>query len=164
MSIMDFLFGMAINESCNSNSKEREKIYIKVESMTKGWKIFLVSLAILICIGGAFIVGRGSGGGGNIERNVAFSITVNPSGSYEIAINPVDAVVTKGDPLVFTVTSTATGGFDAQINYTVGGLPAGSYTFSVNPVAPGQSTILTVNTNMLTSNSVYSCTLSSVDI
>jgi len=132
--------------------------------MSKTFKAILISLAILICVGGAYIIGRGAGGGGNIERSVAFSITVNPSGSYDIAINPVDAVVTKGDPLTFTVTATPSGGFDANINLTVGGLPSGSYTLTKTTLSPGNwVTTLTVNTNLLTSNSVYCCNLTAVD-
>lgn len=138
-------------------------VKIKIAKLSKTIKALLLGALIIVLIGGAYVIGRGAGGGGNIEKTVAFSITVNPSGSYEIAINPVDAVITKGDPLTFTITNIPSGGFDAQIQYTVGGLPAGSYSLSVNPVNPGQATILTVDTTLLTSNSVYTCSITGVD-
>jgi hypothetical protein len=142
-----------------------KSVKLVISKMSKTLKITLWSLLIVLLVGGTgYLVGRGSGGGGNIERIVPFSITVNPSGSYEIAITPVDAVVTKGDPLVFSITATMTGGFDASIGLTVGGLPAGSYTFGTTTLTPAQrTTTLTVNTTLLTSNSVYSCNLSAVD-
>jgi hypothetical protein len=130
--------------------------------MSDTLKKIIVGFAALFLIVGAFLIGRGGGGAG-IEKSVPFSIQVNPSGSYEIAIAPADVTVTKGAPLTFAVTNVPSGGFDAQIQYTVGGLPPGSYSFSVNPVNAGQASVLTVNTTLLQSNTGYSCTLSAVD-
>jgi len=130
--------------------------------MNRTLKTILIIVACLVVVGAAYLIGRGALGGG-IEQTVSFSIEVNPSGSFSMAITPSVATVTKGDPLSFSLTNAPTGGFDAQIQYTVGGLPVGSFSFSVNPVNAGQATTLTVDTSRLTSNTAYSCTITGVD-
>lgn len=131
--------------------------------MSKTLKIVLLSLLIVGLVGFAYIAGRGSGGG-LIQRTVPFSITVNAAGAYEITITPADAVVTKGDPLVFTITAIPSGGFDAQIGLTISGLPATSFALGNATLAPGAwTTNLTVNTNLLNANSVYTCNVNAED-
>lgn len=127
-------------------------------------KKVLIGLAVIFVAAIAFLVGRGAGGGA-IEHSVQFSITVNVSGDFAIDITPKDVLCTKGETLTFNITATPSNGFDADIQLSVGGLPAGSYTLAREVLSPGQyGSVLTVNTALLESNSVYTCTLNAHDL
>lgn len=130
----------------------------------KNWlKISLIMLAAVVLIGGGWLIGRGSGGG-SIEHSVQFSLTVNAAGDFELAITPADQECVKGASVIYTITVTPTGGFDAPVHFTVGGLPDGSYTLANATVGPASwTTTLTVNSALLQTNSTYTCSLTAVD-
>ena len=130
----------------------------------KTWlKATLIALAIVVLVGAGWLIGRGSGGGA-IEKSVQFSLTVNASGDFELAIAPADQECIKGESVVYTITITPSGGFDAPVHLTVAGLPDGSYTLANDTVGPTTwTTTLTVNSAQLQSNTTYSCGLTAVD-
>lgn len=133
--------------------------------MNKTLKGVLLGLAIAAVLTVGVLAALGIIGGQSIERNVQFTINVNPSGAFELAIVPTDVTVTRGDPLSFVLTATPSDGFDAAIALTVGGLPAGSWTLdqSVLPGPADYTATLTVNTTMLQSNHSYVCSITGVD-
>lgn len=129
---------------------------------------------------GLFLVGVGFAiaklverAGGQIEKDVTFSVIVTAIGDYEIDMTPkntageAELTIPKGQSGTFTITLTPSGGYDAPIEMSVVGLPDGSYSFSVNPIpfnAAGMTTTLTINTATLETNRVYVCSLTARDI
>lgn len=130
----------------------------------KTWlKATLIALAVVVLIGAGWLIGRGSGGG-DLEHSVQFSLTVNAAGDFELAITPADQECIKGASVIYTITVTPTGGFDAPVNFTIAGLPDGSYTLANSTVGPTTwTTTLTIDSAMLQSNTTYSCSLTAVD-
>lgn len=130
----------------------------------KTWlKATLIALAIVVLVGAGWLIGRGSGGGA-IEKSVQFSLTVNAAGDFEVTITPADQECTKGTVVTYDIAVVPSGGFDAPVHFTIAGLPDGSYSLANETVGPTTwTTMLTVNTALLQSNTTYSCSLTAVD-
>lgn len=133
-------------------------------------KIVLAILGVLALIVVGFIIGRGLGQDDQgITKELSFTVVVMVPGDFEIDMEPkneygdIEVAVKKGEPAIFTITNTTSGGFDVKIEYVVGGLPEGSYSFSINPVNPDEATTLTVDTSFLMSNTAYVCSLTAYD-
>lgn len=130
----------------------------------KSSRTFLWILSVLAVFLGGFLLAKTIGVGGQIEKELTLTINVSAAGDFVIVATPDELNLKKGESGTITITNTVSGGFDARINYTLTGLPAGSFSFSVNPVNGGQSTILTINSANLASNTAYVCNLSANDI
>lgn len=99
----------------------------------------------------------------SVQHSYPLTVTVLVSGDFECVLTPAELVLHKGEVGTVEITNTASGGFDAKIIYVLSGLPEGSYSFSVNPVDPGQATTLTINSDLLQSNTAYVCQLTAGD-
>lgn len=131
----------------------------------KTWKIALFAALCILLVGAGILIGRGAQGQAE-PQEVTFTLLIKAPGSFTLDMTPkntatgepeIDAV--RGTNAIFTITSTAVDGYDAQIEYTVAGLPEGTYTFSQNPAPVGTPVTLTINTSSLASNTAYVCTL-----
>lgn len=139
--------------------------------MNQTLKTILAIIGIIALVVVGYVVGRGllQDDYQGIVKELTFSVVVLVPGDFEIDMGPknefgeVEVAVKKGEPAVFTITNTVSGGFDVKIQYDISGLPDGSYSFSANPVNPGEATTLTVDTSLLTSNSAYVCSLTASD-
>jgi hypothetical protein len=137
-------------------------------------KIIGIILIGLFLVGVGFAIAKIIGGvGGQIEKELTFSVIVTAIGDYTLAMTPVNGVgepeltIPKGQTGTFTITLVPSGGFDADVQLTIAGLPDGSYSFAVNPIpfnAAGMTTTLTINSAPLESNRVYVCNLTASDI
>jgi hypothetical protein len=134
------------------------------DTMKKVLGIFLL-VVVIGFIG--FAIGR-SGQDDPQSVEATLSIVVRAPGSFTINVTPKNAAgepeveVTKGTPVVFQISTAGVGGYDGRIHFSFDGgtpFPAGSWAFSANDVAPGTMVTLTIQTNALTSNSVYVTTL-----
>ena len=124
--------------------------------MTK--KVWMAILGILLIISGGVLIYVFSQSGAQ-EKYYNFSITVKPAGDFSCVLTPTDFVMVKGEKATITITNTVSGGFDCQIFYSVSGGTKDACTFSKNPVNPGESTILTIDSSKLQSNTTYTGTL-----
>lgn len=132
--------------------------------MSKTLKTILIVLACVVFIGAAYLVGRGSSGGGSIEHTARFSLSVTAAGDFAIVVTPEDQTVVKGQTVTYDIAVTPSGGFDAPVNLTVAGLPDGSYSLGSTTLGPTVwTTTLTVNTAALNTNATYSCAVTAVD-
>lgn len=126
--------------------------------MTNKWKsAFWVALVIILVLG-TFLIAK-IFTGPSIEHQYAFSIQVQVPGDFACVLSPNELILKKGEVGTITITNTASGGFDANIQFKISGLPDGSYSFSVNPVAVGQTTVLTIQSSLLASETGYACQL-----
>lgn len=127
---------------------------------------------IVFILGGILLVGIGFGIAKLIqtdpvtqEHEYNLSIMVSAPGDFSIAVTPTNAQgeaevqITKGQPAIFTLTPTGSGGYDGRIKYDLFGMPEGSVTFSKNPASVTDIVTLTIATMDLMSNSVYVTTL-----
>jgi len=85
------------------------------------------------------------------------------AGSFSLAASPTTQSVTPGTSTTFTISSTATGGFNGAIALSVTGLPAGaSASFSPSSITGSGSTTLTVTTTGATPSGAYQLTATGV--
>ena len=98
-----------------------------------------------------------------IEKEYPLTITVLVAGDFEVTLAPNEVSLVKGQTGTVTVSNVVSGGFDVPIYYDLSGLPTGSYSFAKNPVSPNEATVLTIDSNFLTSNTVYACTFLATD-
>lgn len=127
---------------------------------------------IVFILGGILLVGIGFGiakliqsGPGVQEHEYNLAIVVSAPGDFSIAVTPAnargeaEARVVKGEPAIFTLTPTGSGGYDGRIMYDLAGMPEGSVSFSKNPASVTDVVTLTIATIDLMSNSTYVTTL-----
>jgi hypothetical protein len=126
-------------------------------------KLWVWILAAVLFVGLGFALARIIGGKPSIEHQYQFSVQVNAIGDFLCTVTPTVLTLNKGDSGMVTITTSASGGFDGQIYFKVAGLPDGSYSFSASPINPGQSVTLTINSAMLTTNTMYVCQLVAAD-
>ena len=119
--------------------------------------------AVVLFIGAGFGLARIIGKKPAIEHQYQFSVEVKAIGDFLCVLSPTTLILNKGDSGTITITTSASGGFDGQIYFKVSGLPDGSYSFSASPINPGQSTVLTINSALLTTNMTYVCQLVAAD-
>jgi hypothetical protein len=133
--------------------------------MSTGLKIFLIVLAAAVLIGAGFII-AGIVQDGAQEKTLNFSILVSPPGDFTIDMNPknpdtgdVEVHITRGQPAVFTITTTAVDGYDGKINFSIDGVEGASFDPRAVGITPGTTVTITIPTTGLTSNSTYVCAL-----
>jgi hypothetical protein len=99
----------------------------------------------------------GTGGGKTHTATVTLVVNAPASADFALGVSPGNRNVRAGDPAVYSVTITPSGGFSSSVTLSLAGVP--NYTFSPNP-ATGSST-LTVQTAGLARGS-YSLTITGV--
>jgi hypothetical protein len=132
--------------------------------MSKTLKIIFIILGISILIGTGYGLAHLLAPRPSVEKKYQFTVNVEVSGTFDCTLTPAALTLKKGEVGTITITNTASGGFDAKVQYQVAGLPASAVSFSVNPVDPGQTTVLTINTAGLASNTMYVCKLQAKDV
>lgn len=133
--------------------------------MSTTWKVIIgVALAAALIFLG-ITIGRGQSEDPQVKE-ISLSVHIKAPGSYTLEISPKNAdgqaevAVTKGQPVVFTVTTAPVGGFDLPVLLKVFGPGEGAVTYTGNPIPVGGGTAtITIDTAGLTSNAGYAWTL-----
>jgi hypothetical protein len=133
-------------------------------------RIIVIILAAILLVGLGFAIASLVQDNGANEKEIGFTLLIRTPGDFAITMGPinpatgdVEVEVTKGEPAVFTITTTAADGWDSPINLSIDGLPEGTvYAFGVNPMPPTGTTTLTIQTGNLQSNSGYVCVLTAI--
>ena len=138
--------------------------------MSKTLKTILFVLAVIVVAGAAFLIGRGGQDPQDpqvVEKSIA--ILVRAPGSFTVTVqgeNPetgeTEVQVTKGEPVILTISTAAVAGYDGRINFDFNGgtvLTDADWSVSANDVAPGASVTLTIQTAKLVSNTGYAFSL-----
>ena len=86
--------------------------------------------------------------------------TVTPTPDFLIGVNPLQNSVLQGEVVTYTVSLTATNGFNTPVSLSVDGLPLGVTTdWSANPVLPTDESTLSITTSLTTPAGVYTMTV-----
>jgi len=122
-------------------------------------QIISLVLVVILAAGVGFLASYIFSQTNQNEKLYNFSITVYPPGDFECVLTPTEVFAVKGELATITITNTVSGGFDCQIWYEVSGGTKDACTFSKNPVNPGETTVLTIDTSKLLSNTTYTGTI-----
>jgi Predicted membrane protein len=98
-------------------------------------------------------------------QNFAISTgTAAPAGDFSLTATPPSQTVVAGNPAIYTVNITRTGGFAGSVDLSMSGLPAGaSGTFTPTP-ASGTSSSLSVTTATTTPTGSYLFTITGTSV
>ncbi len=122
-------------------------------------QIISLVLVVILAVGAGFLASYIFSQTGTQEHQYNFSVTVYPPGDFECVLTPIEVFMTKGEAATITITNTVSGGFDCQIWYEVSGGTKEACSFSKNPVNPGETTVLTIDSSKLLSNTTYTGTI-----
>jgi subtilase family serine protease len=100
-----------------------------------------------------------TGTSGSLAHSTTVTLVVSSGGSpsFSISASPASRTVTRGNSTTYTVTATATNGFNGQVTFRVRGLPSNATaTFNPSSVTGQGTSALTISTNSSTSTGTFS--------
>lgn len=98
-----------------------------------------------------------TGTNGSLSHSASATLVVSSTGDFSISVTPTSQTVHRGSTVRYTVTVTASGGFNSGVTFSVRGLPSRTTgTFSPTSVAGHGTSTLTVTTRFRTPTGTYS--------
>ncbi len=86
--------------------------------------------------------------------------TITPTPDFSIGVTPLHNNVLQGEVVTYTVSLTATYGFNTPVSLSVDGLPLGVTTnWSANPILPSGESTLSITTSLTAPAGVYTMTV-----
>lgn len=125
--------------------------------MSKTWKTILIVAGAVAILGAGFVIGRQA-----VTKTVNFTVSVTEPQDFSVVISPASLALNRGQVGTFNITTSASGGYEGDVDLTVVGLPAGTYSLSATRIAVGQSATLTINATLPVGQ--YAASLSATEV